>query len=308
MGGGNQNSTDSESAVDGSFRYENRKEVSRKTEECKEESVYWADCEREKKDLESCDSEQELPALRKCLQCRAPSKPFVRYCGKCWRERKGWVSTHERKKKRQRKTKEEKIVYRVDTDTETDSAEKDLTENKTSSQDSLDSLVTNDRTRMNSQDSGISSMESQELELSVKPEEISEKPSLNRSLSLDLKNVSKIENSLGSPASSLDSGFSSNKDESSLCLLCVTRKKDASLVHGRIGHQVKRSLGRRYQIFQLLFLRFVVIHVLRNCGGEKLSAQFVDEPLRELLNSYKLELISDSISRFATETSLQSLT
>jgi len=238
MGGGNQNSTDSESAVDGSFRYENRKEVSRKTEECKEESVYWADCEREKKDLESCDSEQELPALRKCLQCRAPSKPFVRYCGKCWRERKGWVSTHERKKKRQRKTKEEKIVYRVDTDTETDSAEKDLTENKTSSQDSLDSLVTNDRTRMNSQDSGISSMESQELELSVKPEEISEKPSLNRSLSLDLKNVSKIENSLGSPASSLDSGFSSNKDESSLCLLCVTRKKDASLVHGRIGHQV----------------------------------------------------------------------
>ena len=241
MGGGNQNSTDSESAVDVSFQYLNRKEVSRKTEECKEESVYWADCEREKKDLESCDSEQDTAALRKCLQCGSPNKSHVRYCGKCWRERKGWISTHERKKKRKGKSQEEKIVYRVDTDTETDSAEKDITENKTSSQDSLDSLDTNDRTRMNSQDSGISSMDSQELELSVKSEEINEKPSLNRSMSLDLKNISKMEPSLGSPASSMDSGFSSNKDESSLCLLCVTRKKDASLVHGRIGHQVRAS-------------------------------------------------------------------
>lgn len=238
MGGGNQNSTDSESGVDGSFQYLNRKEVSRKTEECKEESVYWADCEREKKDLDSCDSEQESAALRKCLQCGSPNKPYVRYCGKCWRERKGWVSTYERKKKRKGKSKEEKIVYRVDTDTETDSAEKDLTENKTSSQDSLDSLDTNDRTRMNSQDSGISSMDSQELELLVKSEEISEKPSLNRSMSLDLKNVTKMQPSLGSPASSMDSGFSSSKDDSSLCLLCCTRKKDSSLVHGKIGHQV----------------------------------------------------------------------
>ena len=243
MGGGNQNSTDSESDVDGSFRYLNRKEVSLKTAECKEESVYWADCEREKKDLDSCDSELELADLRKCLQCGSPSKPYVRYCGKCWRERKGWVSTYERKMKRKRKTKEEKIVNRIDTDTETDSADKDLTENKSSSQDSLDSLDSIDRTRMNSQDSGISSMESQELEFSVKSEEVCEKPSLNRSMSLDIKNVSKVEPSLGSPASSMDSGFSSSKDESSLCMFCVTRKKNASLVHGRIGHQVTTMRG-----------------------------------------------------------------
>ena len=243
MGGGSQNSTDSESDVDGNFRYLNRKEVSRKTAECKEESVYWADCEREKKDLDSCDSELEPAELRKCVQCKSPSKPYIRYCGKCWRERKGWVSSYERKTKRKRKSKEEKIVYRVDTDTETDSADKDLTEKKSSSQESLDSIDSNDRTRMNSQDSGISSMDSQELELSVKSEETSEKPSLNRSMSLDLKNVSKVESSLGSPASSMDSGFSSSKDESSLCMFCVTRKKNASLVHGRIGHQVATSLG-----------------------------------------------------------------
>lgn len=57
-----------------------------------------------------------------------------------------------------------------------------------------------------------------------------------------------------------------------------------------------------------LVIRFVVILALRNCGGEKPSAQFVEEPLRESLNSYKPEFISDQIFRFATETPLQSLT
>ena len=51
--------------------------------------------------------------------------------------------------------------------------------------------IDNERSRMNSQDSGISSMDSQELELSVKSDEPILKPNLNRSLSLDLKNVSK---------------------------------------------------------------------------------------------------------------------
>lgn len=235
MGGGQHNSTDSESEVDGNFRFLNKKEVSRKTEECKEESVYWGDCEKDKKDLDSYDSELEPADLWKCLQCGTPNKPYIRYCGKCWRERKGWVSTYERKKRR-KTSKEAKIVYRVDTETETDSAEKE-DKSLSSSQDSLDNE--SDRPRMNSQDSGISSMDSQELELSVKSEEPISKPNLDRSLSLDLKNVSKLGSSLGSPASSMDSGFfSSNKEDSSLCLFCVTRKKNASLVHGRIGHQV----------------------------------------------------------------------
>ena len=116
--------------MDENFRYLNRKEVSRKTEECKQESVYWADCEREKKDLDMCDSQLDLEALKKCLQCGTPCQHYIRYCGKCWRERKGWVSTYERKKKKKGIPKEEKIVYRVDTDTETDSADKDLTENQ----------------------------------------------------------------------------------------------------------------------------------------------------------------------------------
>ena len=203
MGGVHHNSTDSESEVDASFRYLNKKEVSRKTEECKQESVYWADCEKDKKDLDSYDSELEPADLWKCLKCGTPNKPYIRYCGKCWRERKGWVSSYQRKKKR-KTTKEEKIVYRVDTETETDSAERegDLTEDKSipSSQDSLD--IAGDRSRMNSQDSGISSMDSQELELSVKTDEPDSKINLNRSLSLDLKNASRVKSSLGSPASS----------------------------------------------------------------------------------------------------------
>ena len=238
MGGKHHNSTDSESEVDTSFRFLNRKEVSRKTEECRRESVYWADCEKDKKDLDSYDSELEPADLWKCLQCGTPNKPYIRYCGKCWRERKGWVSSYQRKKKK-KSSREEKIVYRVDTETETDSAERDIKEETsvTSSQDSLDNA--NDRSRMNSQDSGISSMDSQELELSVRADEPTSKLLLNRSLSLDLKDVSKVKSSLGSPASSMDSGFfSSNKEDNSLCLFCVTRKKNASLVHGRIGHQV----------------------------------------------------------------------
>ena len=140
MGGVHHNSTDSESEVDASFRYLNKKEVSRKTEEGKQESVYWADCEKDKKDLDSYDSELEPADRWKCLKCGTPNKPYIRYCGKCWRERKGWVSSYQRKKKR----------------TETDSAERE-------------------------------------------------------------------------------------GEEDSLCLFCVTRKKNACLVHGRIGHQVLRS-------------------------------------------------------------------
>ena len=244
MGGGQHNSTDSESEVDGSFRYLNRKEVARKTEECRRESVYWADCEKDKRDLDSYDSELEPADLWKCVQCGTPNKPYIRYCAKCWRERRGWVSTYQKRRRKRRTSKGDKIVCRVDTETETDSAEKegDPKEEKVipSSQDSLD--LGSDRSRMNSQDSGISSMDSQEMELSVKPEEPFTKPNLNRSLSLDVKNISQVESSissLGSPASSLDSGFfSSNKEDNSLCLFCVTRKKNASLVHGRIGHQV----------------------------------------------------------------------
>ena len=236
MGGAQHGFTDSESAVDEKFVFLEKGEVSRKTEESKRESVYWGDSEKDMIDLDSCDSEPEPENKWKCLQCRTPIKKYIRYCNKCWRERKGWISSYQRKKRRKTsKVKEEKILYRVDTETETDSAEKEE-KSLSYSQDSLD--IDTERSRMNSQDSGISSMDSQELELSVKPDEPILKPNLNRSLSLDLKNVSKVESSLGSPASSMDSGFSSNKEDSSLCLFCVTRKKNASLVHGRIGHQV----------------------------------------------------------------------
>ena len=110
---------------------------------------------------------------------------------------------------RRKRRKVRKQVTR-DSDTETDGAAESV-----------------ERPRMESQDSGVG--ESQEMEISA-----GSKPVLNRSISLDPATPS--------PASSLvsaDSGYmSSSSSTSQLCLLCCHRPKNASLVHGRIGHQV----------------------------------------------------------------------
>merc|ERR1719270_1543347 len=200
----NSDSSDSVDADDIVIDLDAKKEG----EKAKKESVYWGDSEDEK-ELDSYDSELEPADLWTCVGCKKPNKPYMRYCQSCWKIRKGWVGSYERKKKRKTNLK----LTSHDSDTETDGAcDKD-----------------DNRPRMDSQDSGIGSGESQELELPHK-----HKPILNRSTS--------VRSSVSSGSTlSLDSGYQStslSNGTSHLCLLCCHRKMDASLVHGNIGHQV----------------------------------------------------------------------
>jgi len=188
-------------------------DAKKKGEKAKKESVYWGDSENEK-ELDSYDSELEPADLWTCVGCKKPNKPYIRFCQSCWKIRKGWVGSYDRKRKRKNNFK----VTSHDSDTETDGTG-----------DKEDK-----RPRMDSQDSGIGSGESQELELTTLNNQF--KPILNRSTS--------VRSSVSSGSTlSLDSGYQSTSTAKSattshLCLLCCHRSMDAALVHGNIGHQV----------------------------------------------------------------------
>ena len=218
-------SSDSDSNPDTDFEVLNKSEVEKDLENQKKESVYWGDSEEGKdidsdkcKELDSYDPELGLADMWTCVGCKKPNKPYIRYCLSCWQVRKNWLS-YDRKKKR--KTDDKVVLH--DSDTETDGAGAD-------------------RPRMDSQDSGIGSAESQEMEVAV-----SDRPVLVRSMSVksEASTPESVSSSVSSQPSSLDSGYQStsqnnklNSSQSQLCLLCCTRPKNASLVHGRIGHQV----------------------------------------------------------------------
>lgn len=234
------------------------------------ENVYWGDSENDvkmsktdDKDLDSFDSELDNTDIWKCISCKTPNKPYIRYCAKCWNIRKGWVPDRPKFKRKTRPTKAsplKPLLRLLASDTETDGGP-----------------VSGDRPRfdskasISSQDSGIGSQEfeilSQEEEstkdiqrssLVVNHLELSHGPKFSRSISLDSTNEKS-----SSGVSSLDSGdFGSTSDlkdfpcsprtsdsgcfpssessqgTSQLCLMCCQRPKNASLIHGRLGHQV----------------------------------------------------------------------
>jgi len=236
------------------------------------ESVYWGDSEDDvkmskddDKELETFDSELDNADVWKCSSCKTPNKSNVRskfqnfLCSKCWNQRKGWMPERPKNKRKSRKglTKQLKTVEKsIISDTETDGASGDRPRL--------------DKFSISSQDSGIGSQEfeifSQEEEtrketpsqsLVVNRFELLHGAKLPRSFSLDSSNGSSgVGSSLdlgdsgslsdpkdfpGSPLS-LDSGCfpssESSQGTSQLCTLCCQRPKDASLIHGRIGHQV----------------------------------------------------------------------
>ena len=207
-----------------------KKEVKKEGEEQRKESMYWGDNSDEEKELDSYDSELESADLWTCVTCKKPNKPYFRYCASCWNIRRGWMAQHDRKKKRKHEPKEMKMIItpQGDSDTETDGT----------------AASCEDRPRVDSMDSGIGSGESQELEITVARDT---KPALDRQESLSSSasssgtSVAATAGSAASPVTSQDSGYQSTSSASAtshLCLLCCHRTKNASLVHGRIGHQV----------------------------------------------------------------------
>jgi len=239
----------------------------RAIEALKIESVYWGDSEdddvkttkTDDKELDSFDSELDNADIWKCISCKTPNKPYIRYCSKCWNIRKGWVPERPKIKRKGRKSSSntlKTLQKLIVSDTETDGASGDRPR--------FDSKAS-----ISSQDSGIGS---QEFEiLSQEDENTKEIPrsslvvnrfdgsKLARSISLDSSNgssgvgsissldlgdsasTSDLKDFPGSPLS-LDSGCfpssESSQGTSQLCTLCCQRPKNASLIHGRLGHQV----------------------------------------------------------------------
>ena len=139
----------------------------------------------------------------KCLECKLPNTPYIRYCSTCYKERKGWLPARPKsKKKRSKKTNG--VLFK----------------NKASSSTNYKRSDSQKTVKSSSQDSGFSkNVSSQEnLKVIVESSESNEKIANEgiRSLAMTSSSLALAD---------------------SLCNLCFSRPKDACLIHGRTSHQ-----------------------------------------------------------------------
>ena len=160
----------------------------------------------------------------KCLNCHQPNDPFIRYCHRCWQERKGWVPERPKPK---RKRKEKRTNG----------------QNIKSSKQFVRSVSEEARCKTPLQVKDVTSVSDRE--------EVGEEP----------QPVYKSTESVGSQDSGVGSAHCSQEDlvkssESDvdeplredvavgakmslpLCTFCCVRPKNASFIHGKISHQV----------------------------------------------------------------------
>ena len=209
--------------VDFSIMDKIKKEVKKEGEEQRKESMYWGDNSDEEKELDSYDSELESADLWTCVTCKKPNKPYFRYCVSCWNIRRSWMAQHDRKKKKKKNRGTKPESTKINIIT---------TPQRDSSGDRLqvDSSV----------DSGIGSDDkSQELEITSP--------------------VTLYDDSNYQQQQSTSSALVT----SNLCLLCCHRTKNASFVHGRIGHQVSGA--------NIFFLQKNIFFKLSSMSGMLLS-------------------------------------
>jgi len=173
----------------------------------------------------------------KCLNCKQPNTPYIRYCSACYKERKGWLPDRPKpKKKRVEKSKNEgqnsKTSSCNSTNTSSSKGQKSTKgqpvkssqkmpkyERSLSELTSTSSSQTETEMISSSQDSGFSEGKQPEINSSDEDDQKTEKNLLNQSR----KNPASID-------------FMANPNM--LCTLCCAQPKNACLVHGRISHQV----------------------------------------------------------------------
>jgi len=235
------------------------------------ESVYWGDSEddvkmskTDEKELDSFDSELDNADIWKCISCKTPNKPYIRYCAKCWNIRKGWVPErpkHKRKTRPALASPLKTVINGMDSDTETDGApaagDRPRFDSKASIS-SQDSGIGSQEFEILTQEDETSTKEIQSSSLFVNPLELINGSKFSRSISLDLTSEKSSSGAssmdLGDCGSTSDpkdfpfspsasdsgchSSLESSQGTSQLCLMCCQRPKNASLIHGRLGHQV----------------------------------------------------------------------
>lgn len=152
-----------------------------------------------KGDLENLDSWT-------CLECKQPNTPYIRYCSQCYNERKGWLPARPKpKKKRNAKTLGVPVKPAEISESQKIKYERSLSE---------ETVKTNSSTP-DSQDSGFGEGENENLVDKVKE------------ISSDEEILTKLRKNRTSNSAILDP-----------CGLCLTRPKDACLIHGRTSHQL----------------------------------------------------------------------
>jgi len=173
----------------------------------------------------------------KCLNCKQPNTPYIRYCSACYKERKGWLPDRPKpKKKRVEKSKNEGQNSKTSScnsiNTSSSKGQKSTKgqpvkssqkmpkyERSLSELTSTSSSQTETEMISSSQDSGFSEGKQPEINSSDEDDQKTEKNLLNQSR----KNPASID-------------FMANPNM--LCTLCCAQPKNACLVHGRISHQV----------------------------------------------------------------------
>jgi E3 ubiquitin-protein ligase Mdm2 len=204
------------------------------------ESVYWADSEEEKGEVDEVDLEISKNVW-KCISCQTPNELLFPYCSRCWEIKKSWAPERPRNKRKGKKA----IAKAVKTPVVLPDSGTDDTDGAPSTE--------MDRPRsetMSSQDSGIGSQDMEMMELTETELVVDHKPSLdltkfNRSLSLDSRSEKSSSSSVANTIDVSDlselgsaSDLRARTADPDLCMFCDIRPKNATFIHGRLGHQV----------------------------------------------------------------------
>ena len=166
-----------------------------------------------------------------CLECKQPNTPYIRYCSTCYKERKGkeksfkfcqnflgfnfsiapgWLPARPKPKKKRKKTNDVLIKSEASTSSQIPSYD------RSQSQESVKSEKSESQTSASSQDSGFGEGEEKSQESS---DEFEENHGNARKPNFAAKSL----------------GISATEN---LCTLCLSRPKDACLIHGRTSHQL----------------------------------------------------------------------
>jgi hypothetical protein len=178
--------------------------------------------------------------LWKCLDCKQPNTPFIRYCSSCYTERKGWLPVRPKPKKAKRRP-----LTITTTLTETGKHKKT---SGISVKSSGNFLAPNRRPvleRSMSESTSVKSLSDESTSSTVKTSDTEVASSMSSQDSgfcdEEVKNCiesSDEDDDIKARNILLKAASVATSQPSMLCTMCCYRPKDACFVHGKISHQV----------------------------------------------------------------------
>ena len=180
----------------------------------------------------------------KCVSCGEFNENGLPKCNNCWEIRNNWVERPKTKRKHKKNSAHKNLNETLKTDTELFSQRQRFLCNQISvSEDETDggsmTTETEDRPRFDSLDSGIGS---QEMEILSSQSTSLVDAKFNKSMESlnmdDLEDKKMTTIDLLNKQSNNTVTKVTNQTFLSLCEICCKQPKNASLIHGKLGHQV----------------------------------------------------------------------